>query len=222
LALELLNIAPLLLELSVLSIDLPLLLVCSVFETLELISDQPATQSTHSAADRRARAWCAHCRTDNRTARRPQAAAHKSPFSRVLSGCAQALSTDSKASAPIQFWTLCYTFIQVVPPLLPSGRKLAVPEEHAPSLRVLSDLNHLLKPLPVPFGPDAVGPCWEFGKKPGAVGDGFNSSPTLGVSNQDFDIAEVIAFGQREAEMQVIFLSHGAERFPFIKPNAAA
>jgi hypothetical protein len=80
LALELLNIAPLLLELSVLSIDLPLLLVCSVFETLELISDQTATQSTHSASDRGARARCAHCRTDNRTARRPQAASHKGAF----------------------------------------------------------------------------------------------------------------------------------------------
>jgi len=77
LALELLNIAPLLLELSVLSIDLSLLVVCSVFETLELISDQTATQSTHSSTDRGARARCAYCRTDNRTARRPQAASYK-------------------------------------------------------------------------------------------------------------------------------------------------
>jgi hypothetical protein len=71
---------------------------------------------------------------------------------------------------------------------------------------VLSDLNHLLKPLLVHFDPDTIGPCWEFGKKPGALGDGFNNSPTLGVGNQDFDIAEVIAFCKREAEMQVIFL----------------
>jgi hypothetical protein len=70
LSLEPLDVAPLPSEFSALPINLALLIGCSAFLSLELVSDQTTTQSAHSPADCRASAWVAYCAPDDRATRR--------------------------------------------------------------------------------------------------------------------------------------------------------
>lgn len=81
-----------------------------------------------------------------------------------------------------------------------------MPQEREPGLPLLGHISHLLKRLPQRFRSDAVSPCWQFGKEPGTLGDRCENRRPSVVSNQDFDIAEVIAFFERETELQVILL----------------
>jgi hypothetical protein len=71
---QLLKLAPLPLNLVLLLLKLGLVIRFGVLPALELVADDIAAQGSHSSTDRRASAWRADCRANNRTAGCTQAA----------------------------------------------------------------------------------------------------------------------------------------------------
>jgi hypothetical protein len=73
--LELLNLSSLSAELSTLSINLALLIRGSMFQALDLIPNQTASEGAHRSANRRPSPWRANTRADDGATRRAYAAA---------------------------------------------------------------------------------------------------------------------------------------------------